>query len=145
MKFLTLSVLVLPLLLSGCAGTVHLSPAEGANSSACADVMVRLPDEVDGLARRSTDAQSTAAWGEPAAVILRCGLPEATASSLRCITQGDVDWLVDETEAPSYRFITFGRNPATEVIIDSKQAVGVNVIDAISAVVVTQKATAHCG
>jgi hypothetical protein len=107
--------------------------------------MVRLPDEVDGLARRSTDAQSTAAWGEPAAVILRCGLPEATASSLRCITQGDVDWLVDETEAPSYRFITFGRNPATEVIIDSKQAVGVNVIDAISAVVVTQKATAHCG
>ncbi len=145
MKFLKLSVLVLPLLLSGCAGTVHLSPAEDANSLACADVMVRLPDEVDGLARRSTDAQSTAAWGEPAAVILRCGLPEATASSLRCITQGDVDWLVDETEAPSYRFITFGRNPATEVIVDSKKAVGVNVIDAISSVVVVQKATAHCG
>lgn len=145
MKFLKLSVLVLPLLLAGCAPTVHLSPAEEANSLACADVMVRLPDEVDGLTRRSTDSQSTAAWGEPAAVILRCGLPTATASSLRCITQGDVDWLVDESEAPSYRFITFGRNPATEVIVDSKNAVGVNVIDAISAVVVNQKATAHCG
>lgn len=145
MKFLKLSVLVLPLLLAGCAPTVHLSPAEEANSLACADVMVRLPDEVDGLTRRSTDAQSTAAWGEPAAVILRCGLPTATASSLRCITQGEVDWLVDESEAPSYRFITFGRNPATEVIVDSKNAVGVNVIDAISAVVVNQKATVHCG
>ena len=72
-------------------------------------------------------------------------MPEATASSLRCITQGDVDWLVDESKAPSYRFITFGRNPATEVIVDSKNAVGVNVIDAISDVVVNQKATVHCG
>ncbi len=145
MKFLKLSVLVLPLLLAGCAPTVHLSPAKESNALACADVMVRLPDEVDGLTRRVTDAQSTAAWGEPTAVILRCGLPEATASSLRCITQGDVDWLVDETEAPSYRFITFGRNPATEVIVDSNKTVGVNVIDAISAVVVTQPSTVRCG
>lgn len=145
MKFLKLSVILLPLLLSGCSQTVHLEPAESANSLACANLVVRLPDEVDGLKRRSTDAQSTAAWGEPTSVIFRCGLPEVKLSELKCITEADVDWLVDDSQAPSYRFITFGRNPATEVIVDSKTAVGVNVIDAISAVVVDQEATAHCG
>ena len=144
MKFLKLSLVVLPLLLTGCAPTVHLSPAEGANSVACAELMVRLSDTVDGLTRRSTDAQSTAAWGEPAAVIFRCGLPEVKVSTLRCVSEQGIDWLVDDSAAPSYRFITFGRNPASEVIIDSKKAVGVNVLDELSSTIEYQKATAHC-
>ena len=145
MKFLKLSLVVLPLLLAGCAPTVHLSPAEEANSVSCAELMVRLSDEVDGLTRRSTDAQSTAAWGEPAAVIFRCGLPEVTVSSLKCISEEGVDWLVDDSKAPSYRFITFGRNPASEVIVDSKKAVGVNVLDEIGTTIQSQEATATCG
>ena len=145
MKFLKLSLVVLPLLLTGCSATVHLSPAESANSVTCAELMVRLSDKVDGLARRSTDAQSTAAWGEPAAVIFRCGLPEVTVSELKCVTEQGVDWLVDDSAAPSYRFITFGRNPASEVIVDSKKAVGVNVLDEIGTTIEFQKATAHCG
>lgn len=145
MKFLKLSLVVLPLLLTGCAPTVHLAPAEEANSVACAEMMVRLSDEVDGLSRRSTDAQSTAAWGEPTAVIFRCGLPEVTVSELRCITEEGVDWLVDDSAAPSYRFITFGRNPASEVIVDSKKAVGVNVLDEIGTTIKFQKANATCG
>lgn len=145
MKFLKLSLAVLPLLLAGCAPTVHLSPAEGANSVACAELMVRLSDKVDGLERRSTDAQSTAAWGEPAAVIFRCGLPEVTVSELKCISEEGVDWLVDDSKAPSYRFITFGRNPASEVIVDSKNAVGVNVLDEIGTTIQFQEATKTCG
>jgi hypothetical protein len=144
MKFLKLSLVVLPLLLTGCAPTVHLSPAEGANSVSCAELMVRLSDKVDGLMRRSTDAQSTAAWGEPAAVIFRCGLPAVTVSKLKCVTEQDIDWLVDDSAAPSYRFITFGRNPASEVIVDSRTAVGVNVLDEIGATVAYQKTTARC-
>ncbi|MEN9993039.1 MAG: hypothetical protein RLY83_609 [Actinomycetota bacterium] len=144
MKFLKLSLTVLPLLLSGCAPTVHLSPSEGANSVACAELMVRLSDKVDGLPRRSTDAQSTAAWGEPAAVIFRCGLPLVTVSKLKCVTEEGVDWLVDDSAAPSYRFITFGRNPASEVIVDSRKAVGVNVLDEIGTTIQFQKATTRC-
>jgi hypothetical protein len=144
MKFLKLGIVVLPLLLTGCAPTVHLSPAEQANSVACAELMVRLSDEVDGLTRRSTDAQSTAAWGEPAAVIFRCGLPEVTVSELKCISEEGVDWLVDDSKAPSYRFITFGRNPASEVIVDSKKAVGVNVLDEIGTTIQFQAATKTC-
>jgi len=144
MKFLKLSLVVLPLLLTGCASTVHLSPAEQANSIACANLQVRLPETVDGLVIRSTDAQSTAAWGEPAAVLFRCGLPEVKVSKLKCISSEGVDWLVDDSAAPSYRFITFGRNPASEVIIDSTKVVGVNVLDQLASTLKIQPATANC-
>lgn len=145
MKFLKLSLLALPLLLSGCSTTVHLEPAEDSNAVACANIAVRLPDTADKLMRRNTDAQSTAVWGEPSAVIFRCGLPEVTVSELRCVTEEGVDWLVDDSKAPSYRFITFGRNPASEVIIDSQKAVGVNVLDDLAPAIKFQTATTSCG
>jgi hypothetical protein len=145
MKFLKLGVIVLPLLLSGCATTVHLEPAKEANAATCANLMVRLPDTADNLERRSTDAQSTAAWGDPAAVIFRCGLPEVTVSTLKCVSSEGVDWLVDPTDAPNYRFITFGRSPASEVIIDSRKAVGVNVLDGLASTIKYQEATKTCG
>jgi len=145
MKFLKLSLTVLPLLLTGCSATVHLEPAEAANSGICAKLQVRLPETLDGLALRSTDAQSTAAWGEPAAVLYRCGLPEVRLSAFKCVTSEGVDWLIDDSAAPSYRFITFGRNPASEVIIDSNKAVGVNVLDQLASTIKLQPATANCG
>ena len=145
MKFLKLGLLALPLLLGGCSTSVHLEPAEASNAVACANIAVRLPDTADTLIRRNTDAQSTAAWGEPSAVIFRCGLPEVTVSQLRCVTEAGVDWLVDDSKAPSYRFITFGRNPASEVIIDSQKAVGVNVLDDIAPAIKFQPATVSCG
>lgn len=144
MKILKLSIVSLTLVLSGCSATVHLSPADEANSVACANLQVRLPETVDGLNIRSTDAQSTAAWGEPAGVLFRCGLPQVTVSDLKCITAEGVDWLVDPASAPKYRFVTFGRNPASEVIIDSTAAIGVNVLDDLASTIETQPATAKC-
>lgn len=129
---------------SGCTATVSLEPAELANDPACADVSVRLPDAINDLKRRTTDAQATAAYGDPTAVIVRCGLPGVTVSKLRCVTTSDVDWLVDPSNAPKYRFITFGRNPATEVIVDSTKAVGVSTLDELAVAVGTIPATAKC-
>jgi hypothetical protein len=123
------SLLALPL--TGCSSTVTLEPAADSNDPACAAVQVRLPETIDGNAKRQTDAQSTSAWGNPATMIMRCGLPEVLASTLPCVTAGGIDWLVDDSNAPDYRFITFGRKPATEVIVDSKKASGVQALDAI--------------
>jgi hypothetical protein len=61
------------------------------------------------------------------------------------VTSEGVDWLVDESKAPSYRFITFGRNPASEVIVDSTKAVGVNALDDIASAIESQPAVANCG
>lgn len=83
-------------MLTACAPAVSLNAADDANNPGCAEVMVRLPDKVDLQVRRNTDAQSTAAWGEPASVLLRCGISPLTVSTLPCVTVQDIDWLVDE-------------------------------------------------
>ena len=129
---------------SGCSATVSLEPAELANDPACAEVSVRLPDAIADQNKRTTDAQATAAYGDPTSVIVRCGLPGVTISKLRCVTTSDVDWLVDPSQSPKYRFITFGRNPATEVIIDSTKVVGVTTLDELAPAVESIPATATC-
>ena len=144
MPALVTTAILLAAGLSGCSAAVSLEPAEDSNSVLCADVMVRLPDTVDGLTRRDTNAQSTGAWGNPARVILRCGLPEVTVSKLTCVTEAGIDWLVDDSQKPSYRFITFGRKPAVEVIVDSNHATGVTSLDDVASAVKSIEATDHC-
>lgn len=129
---------------SGCAATVSLQPAELANDPNCAEVGVRLPDAIADQQRRTTDAQATAAYGDPTSVIVRCGLPEVKVSSLACVTTSDVDWLVDPADAPKYRFISFGRSPATEVIVDSDKVTGVSTLDALANAIKAVPATAQC-
>jgi hypothetical protein len=141
---LALAAVAIAVTASGCTSTVSLEPAADANSVACAKFSVRTPDTIDNLAKRKTDAQATAAWGDPATVIARCGLPPVTASTLRCISASGLDWLVDDTKAPTYRFISFGRKPATEIIINSKRASGANVLDALSSAVAATPKVASC-
>ena len=91
--------------LAGCATSVPMEPAEGANDPACADVIVRLPDTVSDLERRTTNAQSTGAWGDPVGVELRCGTPTSGPTTDLCVTVKGVDWIIDESQAPLYRCV----------------------------------------
>lgn len=95
-----------------------MTPAPNSNDPACADVMVMLPASVDGEQRRWTDAQATAAWGDPLAVLLTCGIEPPGPSALPCQEVGGVDWLVDDSRAPQFRFTTYGREPALEVYLE---------------------------
>ena len=114
------------LVLVGCTPAVVLDAAKDAANPACAPTMVRLPDTVGELAARETDAQSTAAWGQPAFVLLRCGVPSpAPTATLPCITVDGIDWLRDDSNDPNFVFTTYGRAPAVEVIIDSDGDPGV--------------------
>ena len=137
---LPVSVAVLAVaLLGGCTQAVALEPADDAINVGCAEIVVRLPDTVSDLDIRETNAQGTGAWGTPTAVILRCGVAEpAPTSTLPCVLVDDVYWLRDDTNAPSYVFTTYGRSPATEVIVD-RDAVspGVALYDLVGAVSIT--------
>jgi hypothetical protein len=141
---LSAAAISLTLSLSACSPTVSLEPAADANNPGCADVIVRLPDAVDGQERRTTNAQSTAAWGNPATVILRCGIAPVEISTLPCVTANGVDWIIDESAKPSFRFISFGRTPALEVIVDSENAVGVNALDSLAEAVKSIEPTKNC-
>lgn len=120
--------------LTGCSSTVSMEPAASANDPACAEVMVRLPDTVGGEQRRWTDAQATASWGDPSTVLMTCGLDTVDASTLPCQSAGGVDWLIDESQAPNYRFVSFGREPAIEVYLDNEVVSSRDVLERIGAV-----------
>ncbi|GAA0992822.1 DUF3515 family protein [Subtercola frigoramans] len=127
---------LLAVALTGCTPTVALDPATAATDPGCAEIMVRLPSSVASQDSRETNAQATAAWGSPASVLLRCGVTPYGPTTLPCDNVSGIDWIEDDSKAPSYTFTTFGRVPATEVIIDS------NAVSASTALVDLQSAIA---
>ncbi len=112
-----------------------MDAAADANDPLCADVIVHLPGTVDGQDRRWTDAQATGAWGDPASILLTCGVTPPGPTEARCITIGGVDWVVDESAAPKYRITTYGRTPAIEVYLDNEVVSSNNVLDRLGPIV----------
>ena len=122
-----LALLALAGLLAACAPIVALTPAADA---------ARLPDELAGLPGRETNAQATGAWGEPTAIVLHCGVAvPAPTAELPCYTIDGIDWLVDDTDAPTYVLTTYGRDPAVSVAMDSTVVASSTVLDELSGAV----------
>jgi hypothetical protein len=120
-RALPLLLLAPALLLTGCTPTVSLTPAPQATSVRCAGVIVRLPDSIDGAGRRTTDAQSTAAWGVPASVTLTCGVSTPVVTGTTCTTVGGVDWLLQQQRIGGIErrvITTYGRAPGTQIVVD---------------------------
>jgi hypothetical protein len=131
-------------LLTACSPVVSLAPAPDATNAGCADIIVRLPDSASGEPLRETNAQATAAWGNPASILLRCGVTVPGPSTLVCVTVRGVDWLYDPSGAPNYTFTTFGRDPATQVIVNGDRTSGTNALVDIAAAVGSVPATRQC-
>ncbi|WP_217183744.1 DUF3515 family protein [Streptomyces sp. AC495_CC817] len=132
--------------LAGCSTTIHLEPAADADNPACADVSVLLPDAIGELERVWTDAQATGAWGDPT-VVLRCGVPVPAPSTDECTTISGVDWLVLAQEEDRQRLVTYGRDPAIEIIIQRGAEIDFRtIVDKISVSIQSglQPATAKC-
>lgn len=141
---LTGLVIASALSLSGCAPAVPMTAPSDANNPDCAAVIVRLPDQVASLTKRETNAQSTAAWGNPASVLLSCGVTVPGPTTLPCVSVNDVDWIEDDSLAPTYRYTTFGRTPAVDVVIDSNAVSGTTVLVDLGSAVGTLPKTGAC-
>lgn len=108
--------------LAACTPTIGVPAAEDAADPLCAEVMLTLPDRIGGdLDQVDTDAQATTAWGSPgAAVTLRCGVtppgPSADCQQVES-PSGTVDWIVQAGDDGTWRFVTYGREPAVEVLV----------------------------
>ncbi|MBK0420314.1 DUF3515 family protein [Leucobacter sp. CSA1] len=105
-----------------------MEAAPNANDPACADVTVRLPQTVAELGKRSTNAQATGAWGDPSAVELRCGIEPSGPTTDDCVNVNGVDWIIDRSQAPLFRFEAYGRSPGLEVFVDSERVSGTAVV-----------------
>ncbi len=113
--------------LTGCTQPVAMEPAPDAENALCAEVSVRLPDEIGDAAKRETNAQGTGAWGTPAQALLQCGVDIDEVSSLECRNFEGIDWLIDPSDPDLVTATTYGRDPAVRVAID-KNVTGPGVI-----------------
>ncbi|WGM18901.1 DUF3515 domain-containing protein [Paenarthrobacter sp. OM7] len=136
------------LALSACSPAVDVTAATDAANPACAPMMVALPDRIGDAALRKTNSQATAAWGDPSQVILRCGVNVPGPTTDRCVSVNDIDWVIKEGD-PVYTLTTFGREPATEILIDPVKLEAANISSAtvlteLAAAVGKIKATGKC-
>jgi hypothetical protein len=129
--------------LAGCSPIVDVEPAPDAANPDCARVMVVLPDLVADNELRETNSQATAAWGDPSKVVLRCGVPVPGPTTDQCVGVNGVDWVIQEGD-PYWTMTTYGRNPATEVLIDPNQVASSTVLVDLSAAVAEVPQTNKC-
>jgi len=100
--------------LTGCTGgSTGVTAAPLATAPACTAALAAAPATLLGRSRTPLPVAGTAAWGEPA-VVVRCGLPEQPPTTLRCLSVGAVDWIVDDARDP-WVFTAYGRSPTVEV------------------------------
>ncbi|MCT1447486.1 DUF3515 domain-containing protein [Brevibacterium casei] len=129
----TIGVPVLTTVLSGCAKTVIVEPAEDAANPKCADILLRLPVEVGGEQERDTSSQGTKAWGDPNVAVLRCGVTPPGPTTDKCVSVSGVDWVSKGGEEDdTWVFTSYGRTPAVEVLVNRKLGSGADVLAGIS-------------
>lgn len=116
------------LTLTACTSLVaDIEVAPDATNPLCAEAMVAMPEEIAGHERRRTDSQSTAAWGEPAVAVFRCGVEMPGPTTDECVGANGVDWVVRE-EGANWRITTYGRDPAMEVLFDGERVASSSVM-----------------
>jgi len=106
-------------------------------------MMVALPDSLADAQRRTTTSQATAAWGDPSLVILRCGVQAPGPTTDRCVGVNGVDWVIKEGN-PNWTLTTYGRVPATEVVIDPNKIPSSTVLAELSNAASKVPATRSC-
>lgn len=129
--------------LSGCAPAVDVAAANDAANPACAPMMVSLPDAIGDAKLRKTNSQATAAWGDPSKVILRCGVNVPGPTTDRCVSVNGIDWVIKEGD-PVWTLTTFGREPATEILMDPEKISSATVLADLSASAAKIPANRNC-
>jgi hypothetical protein len=106
-------------------------------------MMVALPDAMGDAKLRKTNSQATAAWGDPSQVILRCGVNVPGPTTDRCVTVNDIDWVIKEGD-PFWTLTTYGRNPATEILMNPDTISSATVLADLSTAAGKVPATRSC-
>lgn len=129
--------------LAACAPVVDVPAAKDAANPACAPMMVALPEAIGDSALRKTNSQATAAWGDPSLVVLRCGVNVPGPTTDRCVTVNGIDWVIKEGN-PVWTLTTYGREPATEILMDPDKISSATVLADLSVAAAEIPAGRNC-
>src|SRR5699024_9060189 len=130
--------------LSGCTSMLVVEPAQQAADPDCALPILLMPDEVGELSQRTTSSQGTTAWGEPASVIVRCGVAPPAPTTDPCVSVDGVDWVQVREDEDTWQFVTYGRTPAVEVLVTPQSISGATALASVSPAVEEIEQTAEC-
>ncbi|WP_051298048.1 DUF3515 domain-containing protein [Brevibacterium album] len=143
-RWTALALIAATLGLTGCARMLVVEPAENAQDPDCALPTLMMPDTVGDLEKRTTSAQAATAWGDPASVIARCGVPEPAPTTDPCVTVDGVDWVQVRDDEETWQFVTYGRSPAVEVLVSPQEVSGATALAAVSSAVERIEQTSQC-
>jgi len=71
------------------------------------------------------------AWGDPA-IVARCGVAPPGPTTEDCLSVNGVDWVATPL-SDGTRFVTYGRNPAIEVLIPKSDVPGGSLLPVFAA------------
>lgn len=137
-------------------GAVNIQPAPDATNPVCAKAMVAMPTTLGGLPQRETTAQATTAWGDPATVILKCGVElPSTPVADPCQSVNGVDWILkpadeqqaqasEQTATGTWYAETYGREPAIQVTFEADSVSSSTVLAELSSAVEQLPQTKQC-
>ncbi|WP_371931429.1 DUF3515 domain-containing protein [Glutamicibacter sp. MNS18] len=129
---LLVGIVTVTTILTGCQSIISVEAADDAANPLCANMMVLLPEVIGDVEKQPTSSQATAAWGSPAEVVLRCGVEVPGPTTDPCVSVNGVDWIAREGEDGVWTLTTYGRNPATEVLLDPQVIPSSTVIASLS-------------
>ena len=101
--------------------------------------------EVGGQGRTATSPMApwAAAWGDPA-IIARCGLPALEPTTLECVEVDGIDWIIRDFP-DGMGLITYGTDPALEVLVPDVYGPGPLLLPAFTAIAASLPSTdLHC-
>lgn len=93
-----------------------------ASDPACARVAEHWPQQVAGQqpVPGAWGSEAIAVWGDPP-IIARCGLPMPGPTTDDCLSVDGVDWVAQHRD-DGMVFVTYGRDPAVQVLVPSAYA-----------------------
>ncbi|MFD8868245.1 DUF3515 family protein [Streptomyces sp. NPDC059590] len=105
------------------------SPAYGVEAAPrgdapeCGRIAKGYPADLAGRERARGGAPGVAVWGDRA-VILRCGVRPPLPTVDACVNVDGVDWVVEEAKLSTDRkvLVSYGRDPAVEVLVSDRVA-----------------------
>jgi hypothetical protein len=122
---------------------VEVAVPDGGADPACAAMADRLPSRLLDHARVATSQRSpaVAAWGDPA-IIWRCGVTPPGPTTQDCIAVNGIDWVVEPLDDGT-GFVTYGRDPAVQVLVPDDYAPETFALPALSAAAGTVPQNEH--
>ena len=76
-------------------------------------------------------------------MVLRCGVNAPGPTTDRCVTVNDVDWVIKEGD-PVWTLTTYGREPATEILMDPNKISSATVLADLAPAAAKIKAVRKC-